>query len=106
LFTKPECSPAELFDAGTIGEAILEYVTEEEWKNIFEGDSFNNSFKYYFKTIINEGDTNIINELLKPAGHEYLGGIWADEFQVEDMFPEGQNYHSQSDINNSYNWLA
>lgn len=107
LFTSPNSSPQELFDAGTIGEAILEYVTEQEWKNIFEGDAFSNSFKQYFENIVNEGDINI-NTLLKPAEANKLGGIWADEFSIEDMFPdtEENHYYTSSQINDSYNWIA
>ena len=88
LFTKPECSPAELFDAGTLGQAIKKYVTEIEWQQIFEGNNIN------------------INTFIDPAEADKLGGIYANEFQEDDMFPEEQDYHSQSDINNSYNWLA
>ena len=106
LFTKPASSPSELFDAGTIGDAILEYVTEAEWENIFEGDAFNNSFKLYFKFIVENGDINI-NELLEPAKVDELGGIWADEFQIEDMFPDTDDgRYTDQEIENSYNWLA
>ena len=101
LFTSPNSSPQELFDAGTIGEAILEYVTQGEWQDIFEGDAFSLAFKWY----IEEGDTNL-DLLVNPAEADKLGGIYANEFQEDDMFPEEQDYHSQSDINNSYNWLA
>ena len=60
MFTKPVCSPAELFDGGTVAQVIKKYVSKEDWKEIFEGD--------------------IINSNLEPAAHEYLGGIWADMF--------------------------
>ena len=73
-------SPAELFDAGTIGNAILTFVSETDWQSIFEGDAFSNAFEEYFQNMVTEGDTNIINNLLDPANHEYLGGIWADRF--------------------------
>ena len=103
LFTKTECSPSELFDAGTIGQAILEYVTQEEWQDIFEGDAFSLAFKWY----IEEGDTNL-DLLVNPAEAAKLGGIWADVFTIDDMFPDSQigNSHSQQAIINSYSWLA
>ena len=78
LFTKPTSSPSELFDAGTIGEAVLEYVTEQEWKNIFEGDAFSDAFTYWFPTIINNGDINI-NNFIALANTEQIGGIKAEQ---------------------------
>ena len=101
LFTSSNSSPQELFDAGTIGEAILEYVTEQEWENIFEGNAFSYAFKWY----IEEGDTNI-NFLVDPAEADKLGGIYADEFQLTDIFPDSIEIPSQPQINNSYNWIA
>lgn len=107
LFKDPQLSPDELFDAGTLGEAIYQYVTELEWQNIFEGDAFTNAFEYYFPTIINNGGINI-NTLIKPAEKTKLGGIWADEFSIEDMFPdtEESRYYTSQQINNSDNWIA
>lgn len=107
LFRNPQDSPNELFDAGTLGEAIYGFVNESEWKNIFEGDAFSNSFEKYFENIVNEGDIDI-NILLKPAEENKLGGIWADEFSIENMFPnsEAHDSHSQTEINDSYNWIA
>ena len=101
LFTKPASSPSELFDAGTLGGAILEYVTEAEWKNIFEGDAFSYAFKWY----IEEGDTNI-DLLIDPAEADVLGGIYADEFEIGDIFPDSITVPSTYEINASYDWLA
>ena len=102
LFTDPKCSPAELFDAGTIGDAILEYVTQQEWKKIFEGDAFSLAFKLYI-----EGGNLNINPLVNPAESDKLGGIYADEFQEEDIFFEDFNNHYISQINHANDsWLA
>lgn len=47
LFTNPSHSPSELFDGGSVGEVILEYVSEQDWENIFEGDAFTEAFNTY-----------------------------------------------------------
>ena len=94
LFTKEECSPSELFDGGTIGEVILEYMTEEEWGNIFNSEAFENAW-----------ETNIENIDIRPAEANKLGGIWANTFTSEYS---GNNYiapckykynHGTSDYN-------
>lgn len=62
LFTNPSHSPSELFDGGSVGEVILEYVSEEDWVNIFEGDAFTNAFNtsviggdnYNWEVLINQ----------------------------------------------------
>lgn len=80
LFRNPDDSPAELFDAGTIGEAILQFVSETDWKNIFEGDSFYNAFEWYLE------EENII-ELLRATPDE-LGGIKATSFR--SLIPQNE----------------
>jgi hypothetical protein len=40
LFRDPLDSPDELFDAGTLGEAILNFVNENEWENIFNSEQY------------------------------------------------------------------
>lgn len=64
LFRNPNDSPDELFDAGTLGEAICGFVTESEWNNIFQTDWFTNAFN---TSIIGGNDynwSNLIQELI------------------------------------------
>lgn len=82
LFRNPQDSPNELFDAGTLGNAIYGFVTESEWNNIFEGDPFSNAFTYWFPTIINNGDINI-NDFIELANTVDIGGIRADTYESQ-----------------------
>lgn len=84
LFRSIEDSPDELFDAGTLGEAILKYVTEEEWGDIFDSDWFTDAFNEH----VIEGDDynwgDLIQELISSgdieiplANTQRIGGIKA-----------------------------
>ena len=84
LFRDPQDSPDELFDAGTLGEAICGFVTESEWNSIFQTDWFTNAFN---TSIIGGNDynwSNLIQELISGgdvtiplANTQRIGGIKA-----------------------------
>ena len=73
LFRASADSPNELFDAGTLGYSINEYVTTEEWQNIFNNPNFYNAWN------ITSNHLNIAR-----ASSNKLGGIWANYFSTID----------------------
>lgn len=68
LFRGPEDSPAELFDAGELGDALNKFVTDEQWGTIYDS---------HLKTVIEQYPFN-----LWPAASSTLGGVWADRFAI------------------------
>ena len=81
LFTNPSYSPSELFDGGSVGEVILEYVSEDDWKNIFEGDAFIDAFNTYVIGGDNYNWGDLIQQLIESgdieiplATYENIGG--------------------------------
>lgn len=105
LFRNPQDSPNELFDAGTLGNAIYGFVTESEWQNIFEGYAFSGAFTYWFPTIINNGDINI-NDFIELATTERIGGILSDTHESQAVYafkPVEVKFYPNTWHNDQYN---
>lgn len=102
LFRNPEDSPNELFDAGTLGQALYEFVTEEEWNTLFDADWFQSAFN---TSIIGGSDYNwhtLINGNLDFATTTNCGGIYSDTHLAASpafkpievkFYPEVQGYY-------------
>ena len=72
LFRNPQDSPDELFDAGTLGQALNNFVTQNDWQTIIEDGGLGSAINYHF----NYGNINI-----RPAEANRLGGIYATRYQ-------------------------
>lgn len=72
LFRNPQDSPDELFDAGTLGQALNNFVTQNDWQTIIEDGGLGSAITYQF----NSGNINI-----RPAEANRLGGIYATRYQ-------------------------
>lgn len=68
LFRNDNSSPDELFDAGTVGNVLLKFVSENEWKTIIEDGGLGDAVEFNFPY----------------AGSGSKGGIWADMFSNSD----------------------
>lgn len=66
LFRDPEDSPFELFDSGTIGEAMNEFITAAEWQQIFNNPNFYNTWN---------NNTPNIEPRIPVADYNVIGGI-------------------------------
>lgn len=77
LFRSPDDSPNELFDAGTLGQAINTYVTSPEWQQIFNNSNFYNAW-----------NTTISHMNIQRAQSNRLGGIWANYFSTTSVAGE------------------
>ena len=71
LFRNPQDSPDELFDAGTLGQALNNFVTQSDWQTIIEDGGLGQAITYK----INSGSINI-----RHAEDNVLGGIFAARY--------------------------
>lgn len=71
LFGNPDNSPDELVDGGTIGDVLYEHMTASDWEHILESGGLGTAITEY-------STENPFH--LNYAGHQIVGGIWADEF--------------------------
>ena len=71
LFRNPQDSPDELFDAGTLGQALNNFVTQSDWQTIIEDGGLGQAITYQ----INSGSINI-----RHAEDNVLGGIFAARY--------------------------
>lgn len=70
LFRSPSDSPDELFDAGTLGQALVTYVTSSDWQTIIEEGGLGNAITYQLGNSIN----------INHAEDNVLGGIFAARY--------------------------
>jgi len=85
LFGNPDNSPDELVDGGTIGDVIYEHMTTSDWEHILENGGLGTAITKY-------STENPFH--LGYAGHQIVGGIWADRFTL--------SYNDTSAVNKTY----
>lgn len=85
LFGNPDNSPDELVDGGTIGDVLYHHMTESDWEHIIESGGLGTAITEY-------STENPFH--LGYAGHQIVGGIWADRFTM--------SYNDTSAVNKTY----
>ncbi|MGG4495623.1 hypothetical protein [Brevibacillus reuszeri] len=92
---KPVISPAviEVFDL-TVGETVIVYQDEDEWKGIVRFDPLQGIDKQWFIEIVNDSHQEISSERQKGQREGFMNGRWSGNLSTridiaEEMIRDG-----------------